>query len=37
MSNCEAIMTINDDGDNVAIVANNGNVCNDVEVNDFVT
>lgn len=39
MNICEAIMTINDDNDNdnVAIVANNGNVCNNVEVNDFDT
>lgn len=39
MNICEAIMTIKDDSVNVnvTIVTNNGNVYNNVEVNDFDT
>ena len=37
MNICEAIMPINDDSVNVTIIANNGNVYNNVEVNDFDT
>ena len=35
MNICEAIMPIKDDSVNVTIVTNNGNVYNNVEVNDF--
>lgn len=34
---CEAIMPIKDDGVNVTIVTNSGNVYNNVEVDDFNT
>lgn len=37
MNICEAIMPIKDDSVNVTIVTNNGNVYNNVEVNDFDT
>lgn len=37
MNICEAIMSIKDDSVNVTIVTNNGNVYNNVEVNDFDT
>lgn len=37
MNICEAIMPIKDDSVNVTIIANNGNVYNNVEVNDFDT
>lgn len=35
MNICEAIMPIKDDSVNVTIVTNNGNVYNNVEVNDI--
>lgn len=37
MNICEAIMPIKDDSVNVTIITNNGNVYNNVEVNDFDT
>lgn len=37
MNICKAIMPIKDDSVNVTIVTNNGNVYNNVEVNDFDT
>lgn len=37
MNICEAIMHINNDSVNVAVITNNGNVYNNVEVNDFDT
>lgn len=37
MNICEAIMPIKNDSVNVTIVTNNGNVYNNVEVNDFDT
>lgn len=37
MNICEAIMSIKDDSVNVTIITNNGNVYNNVEVNDFNT
>lgn len=36
MNICEAIMPIKNDSVNVTIITNNGNVYNNVEVNDFV-
>jgi hypothetical protein len=36
MNICEAIMPIKDDSVNVTIVTNNGNVYNNVEVNDLI-
>ena len=35
MNICEAIMPIKDDSVNVTIITNNGNVYNNVEVNDI--
>lgn len=37
MNICESIMPIKDDSVNVTIITNNGNVYNNVEVNDFDT
>lgn len=37
MNICKAIMPIKDDSVNVTIITNNGNVYNNVEVNDFDT
>ena len=37
MNICEAIMPIKDDSVNVTIITNNGNVYNNVEVDDFDT